>query len=860
MKKRNARFALLGFVFLPLVVSGCHPDNAVDSSESSSSYSSSDSQSSDSSVITYKQIELLSPKAGEEFNITPSPIANYLNATTEDEQIAAISEAKKAENKNLTNESVTLSWKKDGSANYTISLGTKEDLSDALEIKVSSLSNTYEAENLIPNTTYYWQVKGTRTKDTSIISNFKTTGSSVRFIHASGAYNIRDLGGWKAGDKQIAYGKIYRGGLLNNFNGYADLDSRGIKTFNDELGVRTEIDLRITGKDDGGQNACYFDASKKYIQCQLGQYNRILDPDSFAKSNGYDDYTSYVLADEVSACNQDGISVKTLRTIFQTLADEENYPIYFHCNAGADRTGTLAFLIEGLLGVDYEDTVRDFELTSFSKFGERLRSALSSDGTSFDDSGVYQNTSSNYIAFGRLYRDLLAYYGDEKGNLSSAIYNYLVGYVGVLPSEIQSLKDILLGASEKEHVVLPSEQEIILEGGSSISLDLSSASLDEGSISSISLADKSLGTDPNNIALASLSSLAGEREFVIKAKKDGEDVVVFAPVLLITKIISTVEEFVALDTYRSKSDGTNWDRIINYGYYRLANDIGTESSPIKNGGWIKEQISVNGSIGFRGTIDGNGKTIYILPQYGGLFSAVGGGAVIKNVHFAVTSFGSTSGGYDSNAVLGVVLCGAILDGVTFSVLKDGWGDNYENGLFVSGGGFISAYVARACLIRNVTINSECPLVSVFGGLYYNGMNGIQFDNLVLNCSRLGYLGVKSTITGRTIDTISIDDCYLPMEFEGISGNYMTSSVTDVSAKLYEGYASISLGGKYGAMKLISASFMGKRIDDAALESNSLIFDGSSFLGTEENVSGTLSMKLQKGDILCTYSLKLKLTK
>ena len=45
--------------------------------------------------------------------------------------------------------------------------------------------------------------------------------------------------------------------------------------------------------------------------------------------------------------------------------------MYFHCIGGADRTGTLAFLIEALLGVNEGDMSKDYELTSF--YSERLR-------------------------------------------------------------------------------------------------------------------------------------------------------------------------------------------------------------------------------------------------------------------------------------------------------------------------------------------------------------------------------------------------------------------------------------------------------------------------------------------------------
>ena len=42
-----------------------------------------------------------------------------------------------------------------------------------------------------------------------------------------------------------------------------------------------------------------------------------------------------------------------------------NQPVYFHCAAGADRTGTFACVIEALLGVSQSDIDKDYELTSF---------------------------------------------------------------------------------------------------------------------------------------------------------------------------------------------------------------------------------------------------------------------------------------------------------------------------------------------------------------------------------------------------------------------------------------------------------------------------------------------------------------
>ena len=49
---------------------------------------------------------------------------------------------------------------------------------------------------------------------------------------------------------------------------------------------------------------------------------------------------------------------------FRPFLDPKNYPIDFHCITGADRTGTVAFILNALLGIGLEDLYRDWEATA----------------------------------------------------------------------------------------------------------------------------------------------------------------------------------------------------------------------------------------------------------------------------------------------------------------------------------------------------------------------------------------------------------------------------------------------------------------------------------------------------------------
>ena len=849
MKKNQKRLIVLGLASMSLVLAACQ--SGENSSTSSSTSTSSDTVD-DTPVIptpTNASIRLVSPEEGASFSITPEAISTYLNADTEAKQIEAIAKAKLAENKDLTSSPVRLSWQKDGSAYYTVSLADNPSFENAVQAKVSSLSTSYEANNLIPNSTYYWKVKGTRANDESKVQTFKTTGASVRFISAPGAYNIRDLGGWKAGSKTLPYGKLFRGSLLNNFNGYADLNEAGKETFNNTLGIQTEIDLRQPEKDDGNQSECFFDPSKKYVKAQLGQYNRILDPENFASAYDQNSYGAMVTSTDKSLSNaayaNDGITVRSLRDIFAVLSDESNYPVYFHCNAGADRTGTLAFLIEGLLGVSYADTIRDFELTSFSKFGERLRSKV--DGDQFDKSGVYMDViNDNYVGFGKLYQDLMEYYGDGKDDLSLAISNYLTGYCGILPSQIQKVKEILL-EEKKNEFRLTSTQEFVLEGASTLSLNLEEAGLDENSISSITCGGVALGKDASAIDVVKLNAkkIAGEREFVVEAKKNGKDITVYAPTILITKMIKTVEEFKAIDTYRPSNQ-----RIINFGYYRLANDIGSSKELVRPLGWISDQHNSTGASGFRGTIDGAGHKVYAQASYGGLFSIVGGGAKIQNVEFILPSFGTASGNNSVVSLFGPSLCGAVIEDVKFTVLSDGFGSNYAKCLYVSGAGFIASNVTHSTLFKNVEVSSVAPIVSLFGGVSYEGMGGVELDNFTLNCDKIAYAGLRRTTS---VSQITAANGVPVASLKGVKGSYKAFHEEKVTLDLGSEFASIDVGSAYGSMSLQNASYNGTPIAGAALDNQALMFETSA-VNAKDGDTGSLELSLEKEGLRCIYSI------
>lgn len=222
---------------------------------------------------------------------------------------------------------VTFHWA--SAQERTLEYSTNADYSKATVVSVNASATSTEIYNLIPGKTYYWKSVGS---DGTLLneSTFVPVGP-LRMIYSS-TRNVRDMGGWKAGEKTVAYGKLYRG---------AEISSTDQDLFVNTLGINVDIDLR-------GKSGSQVLSGVEYLSYA---------PVMFMNGSGD-------TAEEYQ---------KALRDVISCLSAGKT--VYFHCMAGADRTGTLAFIIGALLGVSESDLSKDFELTSF--YSTRKRTAES---------------------------------------------------------------------------------------------------------------------------------------------------------------------------------------------------------------------------------------------------------------------------------------------------------------------------------------------------------------------------------------------------------------------------------------------------------------------------------------------------
>lgn len=170
-----------------------------------------------------------------------------------------------------------------------------------------------------------------------------------RLIPLDGPANFRDLGGYETeGGSHVRTGRLYRSDSLSYMS---DDDVRHVL---EVLGVRSVIDLRGHGE------------VSKFTHGPLGtvgvrvSHIPIID-ETRPPPQGWEDVREKSL-DDLYLLMLDRFADRFI-AVLRLIADEEAQPLIFHCAAGKDRTGLVAMLVLGLLGVDHDVIAVDYGLT-----------------------------------------------------------------------------------------------------------------------------------------------------------------------------------------------------------------------------------------------------------------------------------------------------------------------------------------------------------------------------------------------------------------------------------------------------------------------------------------------------------------
>jgi len=244
---------------------------------------------------------------------------------------------------------VKLEWKDDKFTTntvYTILLET----ADKAKVDRFEVVGAQQAEivNLDAGDTYEWEVHRVEDKEWSKEASFKTA-DGPRLMFFPGVANCRDVGGRKGmGGRRIRQGRAYRTAAYNGSSkrvGDSFLDAKfvpgpiritraGRREMVEACGIKTDLDLR------------------NEAECAGMKYSPL----------GTNVVWAHVPIRAYGWLDNDKAAMGKILKIF---SDEKSYPIAFHCSGGRDRAGSLAFILEGLLGVSEDELMKDWELSIF---------------------------------------------------------------------------------------------------------------------------------------------------------------------------------------------------------------------------------------------------------------------------------------------------------------------------------------------------------------------------------------------------------------------------------------------------------------------------------------------------------------
>ena len=305
---------------------------------------------------------------------------------------------------------INITWESNAGGPYMVNISSSKGVLEY--ITNEKHFEFYNAEFGVP---YNVQIKVDNVLSEQVTFQESITVSGPRSLYVEGVENIRDIGGWGkfedgAYKTYIKQGMLYRSGRFNEDKAdpvNVTIKDSGLYEMNNHFKIKTEIDLRrvttnevgsLTNKSPLGDNVNYIQLPMAYGGNNILTFKGTLSNDSAEYDNP-----------------------AAIKQFFELLADENNYPIDFHCSIGKDRTGCLAYLIEGLLGFDQETMYRDYMFTNYA------------------DAGMCKISDIN-----DRYGDTLNKY-ENGATINEKIYNYLNEVIGVSSTDLNKIINILKG-------------------------------------------------------------------------------------------------------------------------------------------------------------------------------------------------------------------------------------------------------------------------------------------------------------------------------------------------------------------------------------------------------------------------------
>ncbi len=246
-----------------------------------------------------------------------------------------------------------------------------------------------------------------------------------RVVPLEAVHNFRDLGGYELADgRTIGWGRLFRS------DGLYRATALDVETF-DAIGLRTVVDLRSSQetKEHGSFPVERHPVAYVHLPIIDSTWQREEIPEFDDSEQGGIDFLGWAYRDMLDQ------GADRFAAAMHTLALPGAMPAVFHCAAGKDRTGVLAALVLGALGVDHEVIVGDYELT-VAAMGRMRDWVMAFHPEMAERMG--ETPSFMLSAHPQAMRELLAELTDRHGSIRE-----YVGGLGVGPAALADLADQL---------------------------------------------------------------------------------------------------------------------------------------------------------------------------------------------------------------------------------------------------------------------------------------------------------------------------------------------------------------------------------------------------------------------------------
>jgi protein-tyrosine phosphatase len=315
-----------------------------------------------------------------------------------------------------------IAWKSHAN-NLSVSI-CAGDSPDTIDLNKPLINTTKQSGVVLPgldqNVRYYFAI---------VPAGGNKVIAAERRVRLEGAFNFRDLGGYRTMDDQrIKWSRIYRSDTL------ARLTKNDRITLK-QIGIKLVCDLRAPAEVQKSRDLLPEDGSITYLNFPVisGNLDTVAAMEKIKQGD-----TAWLSEDYMIEGYRNNVDKypHIWAALFERLVSPDSYPLVFHCTGGKDRAGVCAALILLALGVPEKTVIYDHGLSN-----EFLADILPKIYNYFSSFGVDKEKLVPYLTAPRA--AIIAILDHIRINYGSTV-DYLKNKAGVSQETIDQLKREML--------------------------------------------------------------------------------------------------------------------------------------------------------------------------------------------------------------------------------------------------------------------------------------------------------------------------------------------------------------------------------------------------------------------------------